>query len=168
MIWKSHSEINISHDFRDIRYSRYTDILHEDRVKTLLLQQVSKLTRCYYGMSLLWSCTHGRQNKSLFYVSKKTKHDLRNINLLKVCSKNNQSQMEECLQIYLVATLSKSKSWPSVKLSKFCGGCDTLKVINGRCITTSLDVAKIHSPITLNESEHSNTSFAIQNLGRSM
>ena len=42
------------------------------------------------------------------------------------------------------------------------------KVINERCITTPLDVAKVHSPIALNESKHPNTSFAIQNLERSM
>ena len=28
-------------------------VLHEDRVKTLLSQQVNKLTRCYYAMSML-------------------------------------------------------------------------------------------------------------------
>ena len=45
-----------------------------------------------------------------------------------------------------------SMSCPSVKLSKFCGGRNALKVINERCITTSLDVAKVHSLITFNES----------------
>ena len=91
--------------------------------------------------------------KNLFlYVSKKTKHDRRYINLLKVDSKNNQSRMEEWFQIFLVATLGKSKSWPSVKLSKCCGSCYVLKVTNERCITTSLDVAKVQSPITLNQS----------------
>ena len=64
--------------------------------------------------------------------------------------------------------LGNSKSRPSIKLPKFCGGCDALKVINQRCRTTSLDVVKVHLPITLNESEHLNTNFAIQNLERSM
>ena len=45
-----------------------------------------------------------------------------------------------------------SKSCPSVKLSNFCGDRNALKVINERCITTSLDVAKVHSLITFNES----------------
>ena len=35
-------------------------VLHEDKVKTSLSQQVNKLTPCYYAMSMLWSCTHGR------------------------------------------------------------------------------------------------------------
>ena len=52
---------------------------------------------------------------------------------------------------YLVATLSKLKSRPFLKLRNFCGGYDTLKVINERCITTSLDAINVHS-ITLNKS----------------
>ena len=51
-------------------------------------------------------------------------------NLLKICSKTNQSQKEKWLQIYLVTTLSKSKSQLSVKLSKFCAGSDVVKVCN--------------------------------------
>ena len=45
-------------------------VLHEDRVQTSL--SVNKLTRCYYAMSELDS---RRQNKSLFYVSKKKNQD---------------------------------------------------------------------------------------------
>ena len=28
-------------------------VLHEDKIKTLLLQQINKLTHCYYAMSML-------------------------------------------------------------------------------------------------------------------
>ena len=57
-------------------------------------------------------------NKSLLNMSEKTKHDLRKFNLLQVHNKSNQNRIEEWFQIYLVTTLSKSKSRPYVKL--FC------------------------------------------------
>ena len=38
------------------------------------------------------------------------------------------------------------------KVVLFCGGIDELKVINGRCIATLYNVAKVRPPITLNES----------------
>ena len=49
----------------------------------------------------------------------------------------------------------------SVNFSKFFGGSDALKVINERCIAMSCNVAKVHSPITLNKSEHSKCKFCI-------
>ena len=54
------------------------------------------------------------------------------------------------LQIYLVNTLDKSKSKLSVKLSKFLECSDVLRVISKGYIAMSHNMAKAHSPITLN------------------
>ena len=40
---------------------------------TGLSQKINKMTRCYYAMKMLLTCSHGRQNKSVFYVSEKKK-----------------------------------------------------------------------------------------------
>ena len=52
----------------------WLSVLHEDRVKTLLSQQFSQLLCYYCAMSILDTCTRGRQQISFLRI-RKTKYD---------------------------------------------------------------------------------------------
>ena len=137
------------------------------RKKSLHCQSCQRTALKYHSHSRLtswcivavqWACC-----KPILIVDNKpeTKHDERNINLLNISSKSNQNQIKEWLQIYLVTTLSKSKSQLSVELFKFSVGCDVVKIISKTCIATLCNMAKVHSPITLANLNTQNISFAI-------
>lgn len=65
---------------------------------------------------------------------------------------NNQSRVEELLQINLVTTLNRPKSKLSVELSKLFGDSSVFKVMNNGCITTSHNLTKADIPIVLSKS----------------
>ena len=73
----------------------------------------------------------------------------------KMGRENNQSRVEELLQINLVTTLNRPKSKLSVELSKLFGDSSVFKVMNNGCITTSHNLTKADIPIVLSKSQNS-------------
>ena len=118
--------------------------MHEDSVKTPLSQQVNML-HVVTAKQISWEAI-----KINFFSMCQRKQKMTK-KIWRKKEKNLPESDGRMTPDYLVATLSKLKSRPFLKLRNFCGGYDTLKVINERCITTSLDAINVHS-ITLNKS----------------